>query len=91
MSKYVLNENTALILNGEVYVLAREKEVTNNSVCDQCSLSHICMDDGESHHLSALCIPEKDDYRWFFKRHLIYTSKGGKDLVRLVNKCFVHK
>lgn len=78
MSKYVLNENTALILNGEVFVLAREKEVTNNSVCDQCSLSHICMDDGESHHLSALCIPEKDDYRWFFKRHLIYTSKGGK-------------
>lgn len=91
MSKYVLNENTALILNGEVFVLAREKEVTNNSVCDQCSLSHICMDDGESHHLSALCIPEKDDYRWFFKRHLIYTSKGGKDIVRLVNKCFVHK
>ena len=91
MSKYVLNENTALILNGEVFVLAREKEVTNNSVCDQCSLSHIFMDDGESHHLSALCIPEKDDYRWFFKRHLIYTSKGGKDLVRLVNKCFVHK
>lgn len=91
MSKYELNENTALILNGEVFVLAREKEVTNNSVCDQCSLSHICMDDGESHHLSALCIPEKDDYRWFFKRHLIYTSKGGKDIVRLVNKCFVHK
>jgi len=91
MSKYVLNENTALILNGEVFVLAREKEVTNNSVCDQCSLSHICMDDGESHHLSELCIPEKDDYRWFFKRHLIYTRKGGQDLVRLVNKCFVHK
>lgn len=91
MSKYVLNEDTALVLNGEVYVLAREKEVTNNSSCDQCSLNHICIVDGESHNLSALCIPEADDGRWFFKRHLIYSDKGGQDLVRLINKCFVHK
>lgn len=91
MSKYVLNEDTALVFNGEVYVLAREKEVTNNSSCDQCSLNHICIDDGESHHLSALCIPEVDDGRWFFKRHLINSNKEGQDLVRLINKCFVHK
>lgn len=91
MSKYVLNESTALVVNGEVYVLAREKEVTKNSVCEQCSLSDVCIDDGESHHLSALCMPEESDGRWFFLRHLSYTEKGGKDLVRIINKCFVHK
>lgn len=91
MSKYVLNEDTVLILNGEVYVLAREVEVSKNSVCDQCSLNDICIDDGESHHLSALCIPEESDGRWFFKRHLMFGDKGGYDFVRLINKCFIHK
>lgn len=91
MSKYVLNESTALVVNDEVYVLVREKEVTKNSVCEQCSLIDVCIDDGESHHLSALCMPEESDGRWFFLRLLNYTEKGGKDLVRIINKCFVHK
>lgn len=91
MSKYVLNENTALIVNGEVFVLAREKEVTKNSVCDQCSLNDICIDDGESHNLSALCIPKDQDCRWFFKRHKIYTKKGAQNLVQQINKDFINK
>lgn len=91
MSKYILNENTALVLNGEVYVLAREKEITKNSVCDMCSLYDMCVDYEDSHHLSTLCIPEDHEEKWFFIRHHIYSIKGGQDLVRLINKCFVHK
>lgn len=91
MSKYVLNEETALVLGGEVYVLAREKEISNNTVCDKCSLYDICVDIEDNHKLSDLCIPDGSDQRWFFLRHLIYTEKGGKDLVRIINKCFVHK
>lgn len=90
MSKYVLNEDTAMILDGEVYVLAREKVVTKNSVCEQCSLSDVCIDDGENHRLSVLCMPNEEDGRWFFLRHLIYTEKGGKDLVRIIKKGFIH-
>lgn len=91
MSKYILNEDTALVLNGEVYVLAREKEVTKNSVCDKCSLSDVCINDGESHHLSALCMPDENDGRWFFQRQLMFGDKGGFEFVRLINKCFIHK
>ena len=91
MSKYVLNESTALVINGEVYVLAREKNITGNMVCDKCALYDICVDIEDGRKLSSLCIPEEGDQRWFFLRHLIYTDKGGKDLVRLINKCFVHK
>lgn len=91
MSKYVLSEETALILNGQVYSLVREKIVQNNSVCDQCDLYEICTDAEENRKLSDWCIPEDEDQRWFFKRHRIYTQKGAEDLVRLINKCFVHK
>lgn len=66
MRVYVLDKNTTLVLNEKVFVLAREKKVTKNSVCDLCSLNDICTDDGESHHFSSLCIPYEDDYRWFF-------------------------
>ena len=88
MSKYVLNENTALIVNGEVYVLAREKVITKNSVCDQCDLYDSCVDYADNHWLSCLCIPEDNEQGWFFKHHLMFSEKGGKDLVRLINKCF---
>lgn len=66
MRKYVLNENTVLILNEKVYALVRESEVTNNSVCAKCALYHACVDFDDNHHLSALCMPNEDDGRWFF-------------------------
>ena len=66
MSKYILNENTTLILNGKVYALVREEKITNNSVCAQCDLYHACVDFDDSHHLSALCMPNEGDGRWFF-------------------------
>lgn len=91
MSKYVLNEDTALVLNGEVYALAREKETTENSVCDKCSLYDYCVDPEDNHRLSYLCIPEDGDQRWFFQHKMIFSEKGGKDLVRLINKCFTQK
>lgn len=91
MSKYILNENTALIVNGEVFVLAREEEVTKNGVCDQCSLYDICVVDGDRHNLLALCTPKEEDYRWFFKRHVIYSKKGGQNLVKLIDKDFIYE
>lgn len=91
MSKYVLNEETALVLNGEVYVLAREKEITRNTVCDKCALFDICVDGEDNHKLSDLCIPEEFDRRWFFLNQLMFGEKGGEDFVRLINKCFRHK
>lgn len=66
MSKYVLNRDTALVLNGKVYALVREEEVTNNSVCLRCPLNDVCIDYEDNHHLSALCMPEEGDSRWFF-------------------------
>lgn len=91
MSKYVLNENTALIVNGEVFVLAREKEVTKNSVCDKCALFDICADIEDNRNLSKLCVPPDNDQRWFFKRHAIYTKKGAQNLVQQINKDFINK
>lgn len=91
MSKYVLNEDTTLILDGEVYVLAREKEVTSNNVCEKCSLNDICFDIHGSSNFYRLCTPEDGDGRWFFKRQLMFGNKGGFDFVRLINKCFQHK
>lgn len=89
MSKYVLNEETALVLDGEVYVLARERELTRNTVCDKCALYDICVDIEDNHKLSELCTPDDSDQRWFFLRNLIFRDKGGKDFVRLINKVFV--
>lgn len=91
MSKYILNKKNALVLNGEVFVLVREKRVTKNSVCDQCHLNDICIDDGESHHLSALCIPEEGDGRWFFFNSL-YLSEGDADnIIWNIKWCLQHK
>lgn len=66
MSKYVLNEKTALVINDKVYALVRESEVINNSVCAKCHLYDKCVDFDDNHHLSALCLPNEWDGRWFF-------------------------
>ena len=89
MSKYILNEETALVLDGEVYVLAREREMTRNTVCDKCALYDICVDIEDNHKLSELCTPDDSDQRWFFLHNLMFRDKGGKDFVRLINKVFV--
>lgn len=88
MSKYVLNENTAMVLNGELYLLAREKEVTKNSVCDKCSLNDICIDAEDNHRFADLCIPEEEDQRWFFVRNIFCTKEDRQHLMRIINKCF---
>lgn len=66
MSKYVLNENNALFLNGEVYALVREAEVTENSICNQCALCNNCYGYDDERRLTDLCIPKPEDNRWFF-------------------------
>ena len=66
MSNYVLNRETALILNGKVYALVREEKVTNNDVCKQCSLRDSCIDEADYHQLTDLCITEYGSENWFF-------------------------
>ena len=91
MKKYVLDKNTALIYNGELFVLAREKKVTKNSVCDLCSLNNICTDDGESHHFSSLCIPYEDDYRWFFLDAQYLSEVGTENLLNHFDQCLKYE
>lgn len=91
MKKYVLDKNTALIRNGEVFVLAREYKITKNSVCDLCSLNDICTDDGESHHLSSLCIQNEDDYRWFFLNAQSLSEEGKENLLYHINQCLTYE
>lgn len=66
MSKYVLNENTVLILNEEVYALVRESKVTDNNVCAKCDLYDKCVTFDDNHYLKDLCMPCEEDGRWFF-------------------------
>lgn len=66
MRKYVLYEDSAIVLEGKVYALVREQEITNNSVCAMCQLKGECIDEEDYHHLSCLCSPEYGSERWFF-------------------------
>lgn len=91
MSKYILNEETALVWQGEVYVLVKEKKPESNEVCGKCSLYDECWQIDETLKFCGLCVPEDGDQGWYFLRHIIYSQKGGRDLVRVINKCFVHK
>lgn len=66
MSKYILNRDTALVINRRVYAHVREAEITNNSVCAMCSLNNICIDGEDNHSLADLCMPDDTDGGWFF-------------------------
>lgn len=91
MSEYVLSEDTALIVNREVYVLAREKEVTNNTVCGKCDLYDKCIDIEDNHKFASLCMPNENDQRWFFKRNSYYPWYDVEQLVKSINSFFLHK
>lgn len=88
MSKYILNKTTALVVKGNVYVLAREKKISGNSVCDKCALYDFCVDIEENHKLTDFCIPEDNDERWFFLEHRIFSVKGVVEIVESINSCF---
>lgn len=87
MRVYVLDKNTTLVLNGKVFVLAREKKVSNNSVCAQCSLADICIDSEDNHHLSSCCIPNEDDQRWFFLDCQDLSESDKRNILWNIEKC----
>lgn len=66
MNNYVLNRETALVLNGKVFALVREDKVTTNEVCKKCSLRDLCIDEVDYHKLTDLCIPDYGSEQWFF-------------------------
>lgn len=91
MRKYVLDKNTALIRNGEVFVLAREYRITKNSSCAQCALYDICIDGEDIHHLSTLCMPNEDDGRWFFLDAQSLSEEGKENLLYHFNQCLTYE
>jgi len=91
MKKYVLDKNTALIYNGELFVLARENKVSKNSSCAQCALYDICVDGEDNHHLTSLCIPNKDDGRWFFLDAQYLSEVGKENLLYHFDQCLEYE
>lgn len=87
MRVYVLDKNTTLVINGEVFVLAREKKISNNSVCAQCALAYKCIDGEDNHHLSTLCIPNEDDQRWFFIDCQDLSKRDAENILYQIEKC----
>lgn len=85
MSKYILNANTALILNEEVFALVREIEITTNNVCEKCSLNDICFDIHGSSNFYRLCTTEDGDGRWFFVRAWHLTKFQREELDRTIS------
>lgn len=87
MSKLQKNPETALIINGEIHVLVREKNPKENGVCHKCSLYDECWKDTETPMYSDLCIPPSGYEGWFFVRSLFTDERKTKELVRQINDC----
>lgn len=87
MSKLQKNQGTALIINGEIHVLVREKIPKENGVCYKCSLYYECCIDTDKPRYSGLCIPPSEYEGWFFVRSLLTTEYKAKELVRQINEC----
>lgn len=88
MSKFILNPETALIIDAEVYYLVREKKQSNNDVCKMCSLQQQCWVVGETPRYMDLCIPKTGYEGWFFTTNVILTDYKAKRLVELINETF---
>lgn len=91
MSKYFINDKTAIVLDSVVYVLVREKKPSSNEVCGNCALYAKCWQDNGILRFCGICTPENGEQSWFFMRHRIYTKKGSEDLVKMIYKCFTQK
>ena len=89
MRNYILSEETALIINSEVYYLVREKEKTTNDVCSKCYLYDSCWNDGSITRYKDLCIPSDGDEGWFFVSSCLLTEYEAKKLVGLINESFI--
>lgn len=80
MNKYIYDKNNTLVINGKVYVLAKERKETKNSVCAQCALYDMCIDGEDNHHLAKLCVPSLSDGRWFFLETQTLPEEGKVNL-----------
>ncbi|MBQ6148638.1 MAG: hypothetical protein IJI83_03730 [Oscillospiraceae bacterium] len=88
MRKLILNTETVLIVDAEVYHLVREKEQSKNDVCQMCSLYDQCgVEDGTLRFFN-LCIPMNGDEGWFFTTNVALTPYKARELVKLVNETF---
>lgn len=88
MSKYILNKDTALIIDGEVYYLVREKKQSNNDVCKMCSLKHKCWVVGETPRYLDFCITNTGYEGWFFKTNVFLEEYKARRIVELINETF---
>lgn len=87
MKIYVLDESTTLVINGKVFVLAREKKVTDNSSCNLCTLHDRCNDYEAILRLSTLCMPNKEDGRWFFIDCQDLSESDKRNILWNIEKC----
>lgn len=87
MRIYILDKNNTLVLNGEVFVLAREKKVSDNCSCNLCALGDKCTDYESILRLSTLCMPNKEDGRWFFLNCEELSESDKRDILWNIEKC----
>ena len=88
MSKFILNPETVLIIDAEVYYLVREKKQSNNDVCKMCSLQQQCWVVHSAPRYMDLCIPKTGYEGWFFTTNVLLTEYKAKSLVELINETF---
>lgn len=89
MSKLQKNTDTVLIINGEIYILVREKFPKENGVCHKCSLYDECWKDTETPMYTNLCIPSSGYEGWFFERSLLIDEDKTRRLVELIHEAVV--
>lgn len=87
MSEYILDSSTTLVLNGKVFVLAREKKKTTNNVCSQCSLKRMCNDFSGSNNLLKMCMKPDLDGRWFFLDCQDLSKSDNRDILCNIKNC----
>lgn len=88
MSKLILNPETALIIDAEVFYLVREKKMSNNDVCKMCSLQQKCWVVGKYPKYLDLCIPNTGYEGWFFTTNVFLTERKAKGLVEIINETY---
>lgn len=89
MRNYILNEETALIIDSEVYYLVREKKKTTNNVCSKCYLQNTCWEDSNIPRYRDLCVPSSGYEGWFFVSNYILSKYRVKKMVESINETFI--
>lgn len=91
MRVYILDQNNTLVLNGKVFVLAREKSKTTNNVCSLCSLNNMCFDVRGIPHLLKMCMKPDLDGVWFFIDCQELSESDRRNILWNIEKCLNSK